>query len=506
MLILKYKNVLSLTKSKFIMFFPERQKNIFLKKDKEFVFKPRIINPVRIKKTAILSADEQIRNAGKILKTYMPWIQVELLTDPISASNFESDEATVFLLDDTALMLVDHEKLKQNNKDIVLVLLSSNELIQCSPPSVAEEKYAYSKNADLIFAVNNSEFVVDNIITAAVRCAEDKLNIEKYSKARRFIFLIVDDEPRWFSEFLPTLYKIIGQRADVMVARTFEKALKFLFDTENFDEIDATSRSKGHGDDVVCLITDIFFPRNDQLESDAGRDLVKIVNRIYPRIPIIIASKAKQADDLREIAYLMPKGDPGSLNTLSQYIHHFTGLGDFLIRDKSGKEHYRIKDIRELYDIILKADRSTKKTEKLRQFLDSYGEKDYFSTWLYMHGFRELGDVLRPRRDIGHRLVTVLKRILKREILKLDRTPLIIEEVKINSLTDFFNFLKNVEPTKIQYYSDNDIFSNWLDRKGFPELAEEFRPVHGSGSALIKNLAALVEKWLDKYGQNNTVK
>ena len=185
----------------------------------------------------------------------------------------------------------------------------------------------------------------ENIITAVVRCAEDKLNIEKYSKERRFIFLIVDDEPRWFSQFLPVLYNIIGQRADVMVTRTYEQALKFLFDVNHSTEINEDYRSQGKGDDVVCLITDIFFPKNNNLESDAGRELVHLVNKFYPRIPIIIASKARQADDLRRIAYIMPKGDPGSLETLSDYIHDFTGMGDFIIRGKSGKEHYRIKHI-----------------------------------------------------------------------------------------------------------------------------------------------------------------
>ena len=170
-----------------------------------------------------------------------------------------------------------------------------------------------------------------------------------------------------------------------------------------------------------------------------------------------------------------------------------------VIRGHTGREHYRIKHIRELYNIISKADRSTKKAEKLRQFLEMYGKKDYFSTWLYMHGFRNLGDELRPRRDSGQRLVTVLKRTLKREILRMKITPLVINGNEIYYLTDLLTFLHNTDPVKIQHYSDNDIFSNWLDRKGFPELAEEFRPVHGSGDKLKIRLTKIVEKWINIY-------
>ena len=419
MLTLKIRFVFSSLKTEVVM----SNKNM---KTKTFDFIPRTINPVKIKNAVILSANEQVRTASKMLKEHMPWIEVITLSDPISASDYKSDFASVLLFDDMAMSFVDAEKVKNNNNDVVLILLSSNELINKSSPSVAQKKYPYTAKADLIFAIDKNELLPENIISSVVRCAEDKLNIERYSTERRYIFLLVDDEPRWFSQFLPLLYNIIGQRADVMVTRTYEQALEFLFDVNHSSEINEKYLSKGHGDDVVCLITDIFFPKNNNLESDAGRELVNLVNSLYPRIPIIIASKAKEAEDLRKIAYILPKGDPGSLEKLSDHINDFTGMGDFIIRGKTGREHFRIKHIRELYDIILRADKSTKKAEKLRQFLEMYGEKDYFSTWLYMHGFRKLGDELRPRRDSGQRLVTVLKRYLKREILRMKLMNLLL--------------------------------------------------------------------------------
>jgi len=471
----------------------------FRRRKREFFFSPRIINPVKIKKAVFFSADEHVRKASKSLKEYMPWISIEILSDPVAASNYKGDVATALLFDDMALNFIDAKKIRQNNKDAILILLSANEIIHKSPPSVAREQFPYTGKADLIFAINHSDFFPESIITSVVRCAEDRLNILKYSQERRFIFLIVDDEPRWFSQFLPVLYKIIGQRADVMVTRTYEEAMDFLFSTNDPQAITSDYKSHGHGDDVVCLITDIYFPKGENLESDAGRELVHVVNKYYSRIPIIIASKAKQAEDLRSFAFILPKGDPGSLETLSEYIHNFTGLGDFLIRGKSGKEYYRIKHIQELYDIIIKADKNTKKAEELRQFFESYAEKDYFSTWLYMHGFRELGDQLRPRRDVGQRLVTILKRHIRREILKMEQTPLKIGRRKIFNLNDLLKLLKKIKPEKIQFYSDNDIFSNWLDRKGYPDLAEEFRPVHGTAEVVVKSLATIIEKSIIKF-------
>jgi len=479
--------------------------NINIQKEREFIFIPRIINPIKITRVIILSADDQIRKSIKFLKEHMPWIHVDLLSDPASVSNYQSDEALVFLFDDTALTFVDTQKICLNNKDAVIILLSSNPLIHCSPPSVASENYPYTSKAHLIFAVNKKEFAPHRIITDVVRCAEDKLNIEKYSKERRFIFLLVDDEPRWFSQFIPVLYNIIGQRADVMMTRTFEETLEFLFGVHDESEIDnRTFHTMGHGDDVVCLITDIYFPKGNNLDGEAGRDLVRLIKQYYPRIPIIIASKAKEAEDMKTTSFILPKGDPGSLELLEEYIHDHTGMGDFILRNKSGEVFYRIHHIQELYNILMEAKENTDQSKQLRELLEHYGKRDYFSTWLYMHGFRELGDKLRPRQDRGHRLVTVLIRHLQREIIRMRFTPLIIDDHRIFSLDDLLTLLRTIDPRKIQTFSDNDIFSTWLDRKCYPELAEELRPIHGSGPKLEKNIADAVEKWkriYDKHGQ-----
>lgn len=466
------------------------------------VFYPRIINPVKFSRAIIFSAEEEVRKSKQVLVESMPWTEVEIYHDPISVSNYRSDKASVVILDDTALIVVDADKIRENNKDVVLVLLSSNDFISRSPPSIAHEKYPYTAEADLIFAMDREEFLPGHILTSAVRCAEDLLNIRKYSRVRRYIFLIVDDEPRWFSQFLPVLYNIIGQRADVMLARTFEEALKFLFGVEQESEIDADQYlSAGHGDDVVCLIADIFFPKGNDLNSDAGKDLIRIIAKYYPRIPVIIASKAKEAFELKNKAFILPKGDPGSLQTLQNHIQDFTGLGDFVLQDKKGMELFRVRDIYQLEKLLAEAKRRTNKAQKIRKILEVYAEKDAFSTWLYMHGFRELGDELRPQHGKGTDLIRKLIEPIEKEISRIQSTSLMIGEERVYNLGDLLNALHKVGPEMIQHLSDNDVFSNWLDRKGYPELAEEIRPIHGSGEKLKEALIQSVSKWIGFYKQ-----
>jgi hypothetical protein len=471
---------------------------------REYQFIPRIINPVKMKRALFFAADGQVRESRKVLDEKMPWLKTEVLPDPQSVLAAASGEPSVFLFDDTGLAILDVKKLRARSPDSVFVLLSFQPYIQYAPPQAAWQKYPYAAGADLVFAVNRDAFPPESIILPAVRAAEDLLNIKKHSSLRRFIFHIVDDEPRWFSQFLPVLYAIIGQRADVMITRTYEESLNFLFGVEEESKISAESwLPRGHGDDVVCLITDIFFPKGNELQSGAGRDLIRLVNKRFPRIPVIIASKAKEAHELQGLGFVLPKGDPGSLEKLREHILNFTGMGDFLISDDDGRELRRARNIREICGILLDAEKDTKEARRLRQILENYGDKDKFSTWLYMHSYRELGDRLRPRRSRGRELITLLKRNLQVEIAHLDRTPLAIGGEKILHLPDLLAALRSLPPETIQPYSDNDIISSWLDRRGYPELAEELRPIHGSGTGLLQTLVEIVEKWITVYRERS---
>ncbi len=470
------------------------------KKKKEFRFIPRIINPVRTKNVIIFSADERIRETKAVLEKTMPWVKTDVLSDPFSAGNFRADGAMTLILDDVALNLVDTENIKRNNKDAIVVLLSAKELIHCSPPLIAQEKLPYTAKADLVFAFNKTDCAPDKIIQSVVRSAEDLLNITKYSKVRRFIFLIVDDEPRWFSQFFPILYSIIGQRADVMIVRTYEEALAFMFGVEDESEIDDRQYLiSGHGDDVVCIITDIFFPKGDHIESDAGKDLIRLVQRYYPRIPLIIASKTKEAEAFKDSAFILPKGDPGSLITLRNYIQDFTGMGDFIVQIEEGGIIHRVKNIQEMIAVLEQAEKNTPEGIQLREILEAYGKRDCYSTWLYMHSFRELGDVLRPIHVGGRAMIAVLKKHMKEEVHRIDSTPITIDDDKASDLTGLLRLLKRSDPSKIQTLSNNDVFSSWLDRKGYTELAEELRPIHGTGETLVNSLVSVLEKWMLVY-------
>ncbi len=475
----------------------------------ELSFKPRVIHPVKVTDVVVFSAEEAIRAAADALRGAMPWARVHLLFDPVSVAQFTPAGPSVFVFDDTALNLTDTARLRRNSKNAVILLLSSNEIVSCSPPSLAGRRFPYTSRADLALAVDRADLAPSKVIAAGVRLAQDRLNIKAthHSALRRFIFLLVDDEPRWFSQFLPVLYEIIGLRADVMIARTYEETIRFLFGVEDEAQINAkTFRSRGRGEDVVCLITDIFFPRGAELAGAAGRHLVELVGTYYPRYPVIVASKAKEAQDLRDVAFVLPKGDPGSLERLRDHILNFTGMGDFLVCDGAGRELHRVKNIFDMYQLMLEAEKDTQEAARLRAILEVYGQKDMFSTWLYMHSYRELAGRIRPLRYRGMDLVKMLKRNLERELERMKHTPLVVDGARIFTLRDLAVFLRSADPVLIQPLSDDDVFSSWLDLQGYTELAEELRPLHGDAARVVSVLTACVEKWIPLYSARDSAR
>jgi hypothetical protein len=440
--------------------------------------KPRVINPQKMNHVFVFAASAQVREAAERVRQHLPYCKPAILSDPAALTRPLHDRAFVLLIDDGGMPFFDREEFRRNNPFGSVVLLSHDLAVGSAPTNEEVERVCpLARRADEVFYVNDRDCAPSRVVPAAIRYVEDRHNIEFHKRAKRFIFLVVDDELRWFSQFLPVLYRIIGLRASVMIARTFEEAMAIL------DE---------HGSDVVCLITDMLFPKGGVVTADAGRELVISTKKSKPRIPIIIASKARQGMSLQDFALILPKGDPDAVEILDRYVHDFTGLGDFLFFD-DGDVWRRATTLKELREAIADAPIG---------MLEEYAAKDYFSTWLYMHGFRRLADRLRTRRDVGKELKKVLLAALEKEIeIVREQELMILNERKeivgrAKTVRELVEAIKTIGVRTLQEYSASDVFSMWLMIKGYPVLADKIRPIHGEGEELRRELIETFEVWL----------
>jgi hypothetical protein len=447
-----------------------------------FVESHQVVNSRRIEQAFVFATTPKIKSALSSLENSLPWVDAGSINSPGRVYQRLSEEGKPFVLvvDDAGISILDKEKFRLANPGAIVILISSLEFIGCAPPHSALERHPFVSKADIVFYAPESSSVEEcsAIISSAIRCAEDKINIEEGFHKKRSIFLVVDDEPRWYSQFLPVLYRIIGRRADVMVARTHEEAAGIFIQ---------------HGDDIVCLIADVNFTRDGAMGPN-GIALAKITREGFPRIPIIIASKAEIPEDLRDMALLMPKGDEGANKELERYVREFTGLGDFLFFDGK-RELLRATNLTELRDRIFMLP---------ARVLEQYAERDYFSTWLYMHAFPELADVIRPVRSTGEELRRILLFAIDRKLEDIFLEPLVFLDengqavAKASNLEGLVKVVGGLDISVLQFYSDMDGFSTWLMRKGYMKLAEELRPVHGKGEELRERMLEIISKYKEE--------
>jgi hypothetical protein len=436
----------------------------------------RIINPQKLSKAFVCATSSEVRQAARRISRELPSCNVTCISNPMELNQKLHENAFVLFLDEGALVFFDRTTFKEKNPFGYVVLLSYDLRVGCAPTREEVERICpMSIRADLIFYVNSDGCRPAKVMPAVMRYVEDSHNIEYHKKVKRFIFLVVDDELRWFSRFLPVLYRIIGQRAGVITGRTYEEARAIM------DE---------HGSDVVCLITDMLFPMNGKVTVEAGRELVLSTKRRRPRIPIIVASKADQGRELQDYALILPKGDPDTVEILDQYVHDFTGLGDFLLY-KGKKLLRRASTLPELRDAVAKAP---------IEILEEYAEKDYFSTWLYMHGFKSLADRMVRRHDFGEHLREVLVSNFDQEIAYVSELDLAILDEQGNTITkvkevkDLAKVVEEIDVDVLKCNTARDVFSMWAMRKGYPVLADKLRPVHGEGDELREELLAILRE------------
>jgi len=427
----------------------------------------RILNRCRLTKIYVCG-NPKLRAAALDAGNELPWANVRSVPHEDLVAGRKISDGHFVLLVDYQSSGFDDEEFRNNNPNAVVVLLAASRFIGSMPPREAEGAYPYVKKADFVFYFDDTENALGRVIPAAIRCAEDRINIEKYSVEKRFVFLVVDPEPRWFSQFLPALYRIIGQRADVAIARTYEKAEEFM---------------RLHGDKIVCLITDTQIPRAGAM-GPHGRELASFAKSEYPRFPVIIASESEEAGTVRDTALVISRMDTDSLGRLERCVRDFTGMGDFLVYD--GNElKARASTLAELRDVVAKLQ---------TELLESIASHDYFSTWAYMHGFNELGDFLRPRQDRGEMLRDVLVRHIDNALLKAEneRFEFKGEDGRVaataGSARELAARIAEADISIIELCSNTDAFSTWLMRKGHNGLADDLRPLHGEGEALRREL------------------
>ncbi len=246
---------------------------------------------------------------------------------------------------------------------------------------------------DYLFNWNNST----DLIIAIIKLIEDRLNAEHdiLDEGVRAI-LLVEDSVRYYSTYLPLLYKLVLQQNTIAIRDALNEKQQLLRKRARpkmlmatcYDE--AVELYRRYSKNIIGVISDIGFVihKGDPASSeklDAGVDLCRLISEENPTMPFLMQSSQ---ESMRSIARQLKVGfvvkkSKTLLQEVSEYIEREFGFGDFIARDpRTGKEIARASDLEGFERII-----STISPAAFRRLSDN----NYLSKWLFARGLFSVG-------------------------------------------------------------------------------------------------------------------
>ena len=278
-------------------------------------------------------------------------------------------------------------ELKQEGRSLPFVLLThfSKEVyrrLALQDTSAIDYMFSWNGNADLIVAI--------------IKLFEDLKNADNDILGVGVqAILLVEDSVRYYSTYLPELYKmLIKQSAEFLKEtlnvqqRKFRKRSrpKILLATNLDDAMAMYSKYKSN---LLGVISDVGFTvhKEDKSEDeklDAGIDLVKHIREDDPVMPILLQSSqgniSVEAEQLG-VGFLK-KYSKTLMLQLSEYIRDEFGFGDFVFRDADRKEYGHAANLKELEYMMKNV------PDDVLLYNTS---KNMFSKWFFARGLFTLG-------------------------------------------------------------------------------------------------------------------
>ena len=248
-------------------------------------------------------------------------------------------------------------------------------------------------NVDYLFNWNNST----DLIIAIIKLIEDRMNAEHdiLQEGVRAI-LLVEDSIRYYSTYLPLLYKLVLQQNSIAIRDALNEKQQLLRKRARPKVLMATCYDEAvelynqYGKNMIGVISDVGFVVHKGEPSsaeklDAGVDLCQLIREDNPTMPFLMQSSQESVRTIARklnVGFVVKKSKTLT-QEVSEYIEREFGFGDFIARDpRTGKEVARASDLEGFERII-----STISAAAFRRLSDN----NYLSKWLFARGLFAVG-------------------------------------------------------------------------------------------------------------------
>ena len=312
--------------------------------------------------------------------------------------------------DKEVFSLASEIKADRPNLPFVLLTHFSKEVyrrLALQDTSAIDNMFCWHGNADLIVAI--------------VKLFEDLKNAEHdISGVGVQAILLVEDSVRYYSTYLPELYKLVLMQTREFLTETLNEQQrkirkrsrpKILLAT-NYD--DALSMYEKYKNNLLGVISDVGFTLHkdegpEKEIMDAGIRLARHIKNDDPMMPVLLqSSQASVADVAKELGIgFLKKYSKTLMLQLSDYIKEEFGFGDFVFRDEQRIEYGRAENLKELETLV----RSVPDDVLLKAT-----SKNMLSKWFYARGLFTLGGTVKAVQESHFETVAEMRQYVSQQI------------------------------------------------------------------------------------------
>ena len=312
--------------------------------------------------------------------------------------------------DKEVFSLASEIKKERPNLPFVLLTHFSKEVyrrLSLQDTSSIDYMFSWHGNADLIVAI--------------VKLFEDLKNAEHDILGVGVqAILLVEDSVRYYSTYLPELYKMILMQTREFLAETLNEQQrkirkrsrpKILLAT-NLE--DAMSMYEKYRNNLLGVISDVGFTIHkddapDQEVLDAGINLVRHIKADDPLMPVLLQSSQ---DNISVVAQelgvgFLRKYSKTLMLQLSDYIKAEFGFGDFVFRDADRMEYGRAANLKELEALMRVVP---------DEILLANTSKNMLSKWFLARGLFTLGEKFKEVQESHFTDINAMREYVSQQI------------------------------------------------------------------------------------------
>jgi len=275
---------------------------------------------------------------------------------------------------------------------VVLTHFSREVSIKLEKEDLSAIDYVFSwlGNADLLLAI--------------IKLIEDRMNLNyDVNEVGVQVIILVEDSVRYYSSFLPAIYKIVFKQSKSFMQEGLNEHRKMLrmrgrpkiLLATNYEQ--AISLFNQLKDSTLGIISDISYIREGKKDQEAGLKFCKAVRQVDPYVPFLLQSSelANQAAATALNASFLHKYSKTLEIELRNFMLRYMNFGDFIFREPETREEIgRASNLKEMQDIILKIPAHS---------LKYHFNNNDFSKWFNARAFFQIGSHLKHKtlEDFG---------------------------------------------------------------------------------------------------------